>query len=80
MGHRRDGRKVRHLEGLRPRRLDQHRAGVRLEQFFDLCAGQRVEIAGLYAIAGQEAVAEIAGRPVDAVGNKDVIAGACGRQ
>ena len=75
MGHRRDGGNIGHLEGLRARRLDQHGAGVRLEQRADACADQRIEIGGLDAIASQHAVAEIARRPVGVVANQQMVAG-----
>ena len=75
MRDRRDGRDVGHFEGLRARRLDQNGAGVRLEQAGDAGADQGIEIAGLDAVAGQHAVAEIARRPVDIVADQHMIAG-----
>ena len=71
---------VGHLEGLRTRRLDQYGARVRLEQLFDAGADQRIEIAGLDAIARQDAVAEIAGRPIGVVADQDVVAGFAHRE
>ena len=64
-----------HFEGLRSRRLDQHRFGVRLEQPGDAGADQRIEIAGLDAIAGEQAVAEISCRAVGIVADQEMIAG-----
>jgi hypothetical protein len=75
MGHGRDRRNVRHLEGLRARRFDHHRRGVRFEEFGDTGTDQGIEIAGLDAIASQQAVAECARRPVDAVGHQKMVAG-----
>ena len=69
------GGNVGHFEGLRARRLDQHRAGVRLEQLVDAGADQRIEIGGLDAIAGEHAVAEIARGPVGVVADQEVVAG-----
>ena len=71
---------VRHFERLRARRLDQHRPGVRLEQRLDAGADQGIEIGGLDAIAGQQAVAEIPRRPVDVVADQKMIAGFQDRQ
>ena len=49
MGGGGDRRDVLHLEGLRARRLDEHRAGVRLDQLRDAGADQRIVIGGLDA-------------------------------
>ena len=70
-----DRRNVGHLEGLRSRRLDQHRPGVGPEQVGNAGADQGIEIGGLDAIAGQQAIAEIARRPVDVVADQKMIAG-----
>ena len=66
---------VGHFEGLRSRRLDQHRFGVRLEQSGDAGADQRIEIAGFDAIAGEQAVAEISRRAVGIVADQEMVAG-----
>ena len=63
------------VEGSRARRLDQHRARIRLEQFFDTGADHWIVVGGLDAIAGEQAVAEIARGPVDVVADQDVVAG-----
>ena len=68
-------RNVRHLERLRARRLDQHRAGIRLEQLVDAGADQGIEIGGLDAIARQHAVAEIARRTIGVVADQEMVAG-----
>ena len=58
-----------------PGRFDQHGPGVGLEQGGDAGADQRIEIGGLDAVAGQQAVAEIAGRTVGVVADQKMIAG-----
>jgi hypothetical protein len=78
--HRCDRRNVGHLKGLRAGRLDQHGAGVRLEQLFDAGADQGIEKGGLDAVAGEHAVAEIARGPVDIVGHQQMVAGFQHRQ
>ena len=75
MRDRGDRGNVGHLEGLRARRFDQHRPGVGLEQAGDAGADQRIEIAGLDAVAGEHAVAEIARRPVGVVADQQMVAG-----
>ena len=80
MRDRGDGRDVGHFEGLRAGRLDQNGAGVRLEQVGDAGADQGIEIAGLDAVAGQHAVAEIARGPVGIVADQQMIAGLQHRQ
>ena len=75
-----DGRDVGHLEGLRSRRLDQHGPRVGLEMRGDAGPDQRVEIRGFDPVAGQEPVAEIAGRPIGIVADQQVIPGLEDRQ
>ncbi len=75
-----DGGNVLHLEALRAGHFDEHRARVRLEQFVDGGADQRIVIRCLDAHALEHAVAEIAGGPVDAVGDQDVVARAGDRE
>ena len=66
---------VRRLEGLRARGFDQHGPGIRLEQFFNTGADQRIVVGGLDAKAGEQAVAEIARRTIDVVADQQVVAG-----
>jgi hypothetical protein len=75
-----DGRNVLHLEALRAGRFDEHRLRVRFEQFGDIGTDQRIVIRRLDAHALEHAVAEVAGRPVHAVGDQDVVAAACDRK
>ena len=74
-----DGRDVLHLEALRAGRFDEDRARIRLEQRRDVGADQRIVIGGLDAHALEQAFAEIARRPIDAVGDEDVVASAGNR-
>ena len=75
MGDFGDGGDVAHFKRLRAGRIDQHRPGVELEQFFDGIPDQQIEIGDLDAIAGEHAVAEIARGPIDVVGHQYMIAG-----
>ncbi len=75
-----NGGDVRHLKGLRSRRLDQYCCGGRPEQFLNARANQWVVIGGLYAEARQKPVAEIARGPVDVVADQNMIAGLGHRQ
>ena len=78
MRDRGDRRNVLHLERQRARRLGEHRARVGLEQLRDIRAEQRIVVGRLDAEALQHRVAEIARRPVDGVGDQQVIAGLAG--
>ena len=69
-----DGGNIRHLEGLRARRFQQHGAGIGLEQLFNSRTDCGIEIAGLDAITGQHAIAEIARGPVHIVADQEVVA------
>ncbi len=71
-GNRRD---VLHFERQRARRLDEHCAGVGLDQCVDAAADQRIVVGGGDAVAFEQAVAELARRQIDAVGHQDVVAG-----
>ena len=66
---------VGHFEGLRARGFDQHRPGIGLEQAGDAGADQRIEIADLDAVTGEDAIAEIAGGTIGIVADQQVIAG-----
>jgi hypothetical protein len=74
--NRRYGRDVLHLEALRTGRFGEHGARIRLEQFCNVFAERRIVIGRFNAHALEHAVAERARRPVGAVGDQDVIAGA----
>src|SRR5262249_24218585 len=74
----RDGRNVLHLEALRSRGLDENNPRVRLEQPSDISAHERIVIGCLHTESFEDAIAEIACRPVHAVGDEHVIAGAGG--
>ncbi len=73
-------RHVLHLEGQRAGALAEHRLGVRLEQFGDAGADQRVVIGRLDPESPQHLVAENPCRGVAGVGHQEVIAGAARRQ
>ncbi len=63
---------------MRTGRLGEHDPRVWLEQFRDTGADQRIVIGRFDAQPLEHAVAEVARRPVNAVGDKDMVAGARG--
>jgi phosphoribosyl 1,2-cyclic phosphodiesterase len=69
-----DRRHVLHLEAEGARRFQKHRTCVRLEQFLDPAAGERIVIAHLDAELLERRVAEMARRVVGAVGDQQMIA------
>ena len=73
VGRGRQGWHVMHFKGQRARRLDEHHAGVGLQQLADPGADQRVVVAGLDAQTRQQAIAQGPRRLVAGIAHQQVI-------